>query len=325
MRRIIATVLGMAVAAAIMPATIAQAQKPETLKVAVAQRGFWNSSFVEFAQRQGFFKQEGLELEILYTQGGASTLLPVVSGSIDVAMTNGTLGVIGAFAKGMPVKIISAEATGAPDAFWYARAESDIKSIKDTNGKTVAFSSPGSSTNLIILQLVAQEKATPKLVPTGGAPGTLTQVMTGQIDVGWSVPPFVLQQVADGKARIIARGSDVASIRNQTIRVNVANANSLKQKRDALTRYIRALSRAIDWAYANAAAVDAYAEIAKVPRALAQRTRDDFYPKESLQLAEVKGLDLTLKQALEFKYIASPLSVADVQSKLIDILYKPGK
>ena len=44
-------------------------------------------------------------------------------------------------------------------------------------------------------------------------------------------------------------------------------------------------------------------EIAKVPRALAQRTRDEFYPKESLQLAEVKGLDLTLKQALEFKYI----------------------
>jgi hypothetical protein len=42
-------------------------------------------------------------------------------------MTNGTLGAIAAFAKGMPVKIISAEATGAPDAFWYARPESGIK------------------------------------------------------------------------------------------------------------------------------------------------------------------------------------------------------
>ena len=84
-------------------------------------------------------------------------------------MTNGTLGVIAAFAKGMPVKIISAEATGAPDAFWYARPESGIKTIRDTTGKTVAFSSPGSSTNLIVLQLVDQEKATPKLVATGGA------------------------------------------------------------------------------------------------------------------------------------------------------------
>ena len=316
MRRTTAFLLGMLAAAA---ATSAVAQ-PQPLKVAVAQRGFWNSSFVEFALNQGFFKQEGLEIEILYTEGGASTLMPVVSGSLDIAMTNGTLGVIAAFAKGMPVKIISAEATGAPDAFWYARSESGIKSIRDTNGKTVAFSSPGSSTNLIILQLINQEKATPKLVPTGGAPGTLTQVMSGQIDVGWSVPPFVLQQVADGRAQIIARGSDVEAIRNQTIRVNVANANALKQKRDAFVRYMRALSRAIDWAYTGDAAIDAYADYAKVPRALAQRTRDEFYPKESLQLGEVRGLDLTLKQAVEFKYINAPLTAADVRSKLIEIL-----
>jgi NitT/TauT family transport system substrate-binding protein len=292
MRRTIALLLGMI--------TAATGATAETLKVAVAQRGFWNSSFVEYALRQGFFKQEGLEIDILYTEGGASTLMPVVSGSIDIAMTNGTLGVIAAFAKGMPVKIISAEATGAPDAFWYARPESGIKSIKDTNGKTVAFSSPGSSTNLIILQLVNQEKAAPKLVATGGAPGTLTQVMSGQIDVGWSVPPFVLQHLAEGRAQIIARGNDVEAIRNQTIRVNVANAHALKEKRDAFVRYLRALSRAIDWAYSDAGAIDAYAEYAKVPRALAQRTRDEFYPKESLQLAEVKGLDLTLKQAVEF-------------------------
>jgi NitT/TauT family transport system substrate-binding protein len=318
MRRTIALLLAML---AVVATTQAFAQT-QTLKVAVAQRGFWNSVFIEFALQQGFFKQEGLEIEILYTEGGASTLLPVVSGSLDIAMTNGTLGVIAAFAKGMPVKIISAEATGAPDAFWYARAESGIKSIKDTNGKTVAFSSPGSSTNLILLQLLAQEKATPKIIPTGGAPGTLTQVMSGQIDVGWSVPPFVLQQVADKKAQIIARGSDVEAIRNQTIRVNVANANALKQKRDAFVRYIRAISRAIDWAYQGDAAIDAYAAYAKVPRALAQRTRDEFYPKESLQLAEVKGLDLTLKQAVEFKYIPSPMPVAKVQGELIDILWK---
>jgi NitT/TauT family transport system substrate-binding protein len=297
----------------------------DTLKVAVAQRGFWNSSFIEFALQQGFFKEEGLDIEILYTEGGASTLTPVIAGSLDIAMTNGTLGAIAAFAKGLPVKIISAEATGAPDAFWYARPESGIKTIRDTNGKSVAFSSPGSSTNLIILQLVAQEKVTPKLVATGGLPATLTQVMTGQIDVGWSVPPFVLSDLAAGRLQIIARGSDVAAIRDQTIRVNVANANALRQKRDAFVRYMRALSRAIDWAYTGDAAIDAYAALAKVPPALAQRTRDEFYPKASLQLTEVRGLELTLKQALEYKYITSPLSVADVQTGLIDMVYSPGK
>ena len=317
MQRSIALLFG-AIAAAVAT-TSAMA---ETLKVAVAQRGFWNSSFVEFAKSQGFFKQEGLDIEILYTEGGASTLTPVVAGSLDIAMTNGTLGVIAAFAKGLPVKIISAEATGAPDAFWYARPESGIASIRDTNGKTVAFSSPGSSTNLIIRQLVEQEKVTPKLLAAGGAPATLTQVMTGQIDVGWSVPPFVLQHLAEGRAAIIARGSDVKAIRDQTIRVNVANANALKEKRDAFVRYVRALSRAIEWAYSDGAAIDAYAALANVPRALSARTRDEFYPKESLQLSEVRGLELALKQALEFKSITAPLSPAEVRQGLIDVLYR---
>src|SRR6516225_2337756 len=178
----------------------------ETLKVAVAQRGFWNSTFIDVGLKQGYFKD--LDIDILYTEGGASTLTPVIAGSIDIVMTNGVLGVVAAYAKGMPVKIISAEATGAAEAFWYARPDSGIKRLADTNGKTVAFSSPGSSTNLILLQLVNQAKVAPKLVATGGAPATLTQVMSGQIDVGWSVPPFVLQQLADGRLVIIARGSD---------------------------------------------------------------------------------------------------------------------
>jgi hypothetical protein len=43
-----------------------------------------------------------------------------------------------------------------------------------------------------------------------------------------------------------------------------------------------------------------------------------------LQLAEVKGLDVTLKQALEFKYITLPMSLADAQG-MLDILYKPDE
>ena len=187
MHRIFALLLGLATA------SIWSSADAETLKVAVAQRGFWDSTMVDIAEKQGFFKEAGLEIEVLYTEGGASTLTPLLAGSIDVAMSNGILGVIGAYSKGAPVRIISAEGTGAGDAFWYAPTQSGIKSLKDTNGKTVAFSSPGSSTNLILLQLVKQAGTSPKLVPTGGAPATYTQVMTGQIDVGWSVPPFALK------------------------------------------------------------------------------------------------------------------------------------
>src|SRR5262244_3337016 len=172
MHKLLTLLIGLAAVAGAQTATA------ETLKVAVAQRGFWNSTFIDVGLKQGYFKEAGLDIDILYTEGGASTLTPVIAGSIDIAMTNGVLGVVAAYAKGMPVKIISAEATGAAEAFWYARPESGITRLADTNGKTVAYSSPGSSTNLILLQLVNQAKVAPKLVATGGAPATLTQVMS---------------------------------------------------------------------------------------------------------------------------------------------------
>ena len=95
--------------------------------------------------------------------------------------------------------------------------------------------------------------------------------MSGQIDVGWSVPPFVLQQLAERESVIIAPSSDIAALAQQTIRVNVANVNALKEKRDALVRFVKVLKRSIDWAYSDPHAIDNYAEIAKVPRALAQQ------------------------------------------------------
>ena len=313
MRKTFTLLLGLIAAG---PGSVASA---ETLKVAVAQRGFWNSTFVDIAEKQGFFKEAALSIEVFYTEGGASTLTPLIAGSVDVAMSNGILGVLGAYSKGAPVRVISAEATGAAEAFWYARTESGIRSLKDTTGKTVAFSSPGSSTNLVLLQLVKAAGASPKMVPTGGAPATYTQVMTGQIDVGWSVPPFALKDIQEKKIAIIARGSDVAEVQAQTIRVNVANANALKDKRDAFKRYVQALGRAIDWAYSSPDALANYAEIARVPVEHAKMTRDDFFPKDSLQLAEVKSLDVTLQQALDFKYIGKPMTRQDVAG-LFDML-----
>ena len=82
MKTIFAASLGLAAIA------MAETAAAETLKVAVAQRGFWNSTFIDVGLKQGYFKELGLDIEILYTEGGASTLTPVIAGSIDIAMTN---------------------------------------------------------------------------------------------------------------------------------------------------------------------------------------------------------------------------------------------
>src|SRR5690606_16257215 len=235
----------------------------EKIKVAIPQKGLWDSSWVEFGEAAGLFKAAGLEVEVFYTEGGAQTVATVVSGSVDVAMSNGILGAIGAYVKGgeaTPYRIISAEMTGANELFWWVKADSPIKTLKDADGKTAAFSSPGSSSNLILLTLLKQAGSKAKPVATGGIPATYTQTMTGQHDIGWSAVPFALKDVQDGKARIVARARQATELANQTIRVNLANVNALKTKRATIAKFMETIHKSIDWAYSNPQAIDIFAK-----------------------------------------------------------------
>jgi NitT/TauT family transport system substrate-binding protein len=313
--------LGAAVIAVLGAAT-AQA---ESLKIAVPQRGLWDTSIPEFAQKQGWLKEAGLDVEILYTDGGGATLQAVISGSVDLGMANGTLGVMGVVAKGAPVRIVSAQMTGTPDLYWYAKADSGIKSLKDLGeGKTASFSAVGSSSNLILLALLKQAGSKAKPVSTGGPPATLTQVMTGQIDVGWGAPPFGLKELNEKKIVIVARSADAAEMKDQTVRVNLANLESLKSKRDAITKFMQVYQRTLDWCYSDPKAIDVFAETAHIPHDIAKQSVDEFYPKQASQIGEIRGLDRTLKDALDYKYIPAPMTLQQVEA-FIDIVYKPGK
>ena len=95
-----------------------------------------------------------------------------------------------AFAKGAPVRIIGAETTGASDLYWYVRADSPVKTIRDFDGKTIAYSTNGASTHMVVSAFIKQFDLKARAVATGGPVPTLTQVMSGQIDVGWAAPPM---------------------------------------------------------------------------------------------------------------------------------------
>ena len=108
-------------------ATLALACAPafgqDTLKVAVGQRGLWDTSISDLGQRAGIFKKHGLTLEILYTQGAGETQQAVISGGVEIGVGAGVMGVLSAYSKGAPVRIIGAEITGAGDLYWYVKAE----------------------------------------------------------------------------------------------------------------------------------------------------------------------------------------------------------
>jgi NitT/TauT family transport system substrate-binding protein len=289
------------------PFTSALAQ--DTLKVAAGQRGNWDTTIAEVGQRAGIFKKHGISLEILWTQGGGETQQAVISGSVDIGVAPGIMGVLSAFSKGAPVRIIGAETTGASDLYWYVPSNSPIKSLKDTEGKTIAYSTNGSSTHGIVTAFMKQYELKAKPTATGGPAPTLTQVMSGQIDIGWSAPPFGLQQLDEGKIRIIASGNDAAVFKGQTVRLLITNVQTLQNRKAVVDRFMKAYRETIDWLYSDdPAALKTYADFVGISVAMAKRTRDDFFPRAAVDPDKIVGLDVIVQDAVALKFTATPLT-----------------
>ena len=293
----------------------------DLLKITVGQRGNWDTSIAHLGDRAGIFKKHNIELEIVYTSGSGETLQPVIAGSADMGFAVGTQGAMSAFAKGAPVRIVGAEATGAAD-YWYAKATSPIRTLQDTSGRTIAFSTQGSSTQSIVRAFIDELKLTAKPVATGNPSATLTAVMTDQVDVGWASPPFGLKEQEAGQIRVVAKASDATLVRGQTIRVIVANAQALEKKKDAITRFMDGYRETIDYMYSdNPQVIKDYAEFVKVPEPMARRVRDEFFPKTLVNPDEVKGLDTLVKEAVNLKFISEPLT----QKQLAELVQIPPR
>jgi NitT/TauT family transport system substrate-binding protein len=312
--------LALVVAAAVLAAT-PPASAADLLKITVGQRGNWDTSISHLGEKAGIFKKHGIELEIIYTSGSGETLQPVIAGSADLGFAVGTQGAMAAYAKGAPVRIIGAEATGAAD-YWYTKTSSTIKILQDTNGRTIAFSTQGSSTQSIVRAFIDEFKLTAKPTATGNPSATLTAVMTDQVDVGWASPLFGLKEIEAGQIRVVAKATESALVRGQTIRVIVANAEALAKRKDAIGRFMDAYRETIDYMYSdNPQVFKDYAEFVKVPEAMAKRVRDDYFPKSLVDPDAIKGVDGLMKEAVNLKFISEPLT----QKQLDELIQIPPR
>jgi NitT/TauT family transport system substrate-binding protein len=297
--------------------SIGPAFADDTLKVVIGQINNWENQAPTLGQDAGIFKKHGLVLENTGTQGAGETIQAVISGSADIGAGVGAAGVMRAFSKGAPVRILAPAFTGTGDLFWYVKADSKIQSLKDaTPETTIAYSTNGSSSNNIVVAFVSELGAKAKPTATGGPAATLTAVMSGQVDIGWAAPPFGLRELKEGKIRIVARGSDVPSLRGQTVRTLIVNADSLKTKRDAIMRFMAAYRETVDWMYSDPKAVEMYSKKMNQPVELLKESMDKFQPKETLQTDKFADLDGAIADAVKLKFLEQPLTEEQVTELL---------
>jgi NitT/TauT family transport system substrate-binding protein len=285
------------------------ASAEDELTIAIGQINNWENQAPTLGQDAGIFKKHGLVMKAVGTRGAGETIQAVISGSADIGAGVGAAGVMRAFEKGAPVRILAPAFTGTGDLYWYVKADSKLKSLKDaTPENTIAYSTNGSSTNNIVVAFVQELGCKAKPTATGGPAATLTATMSGQIDIGWAAPPFGLQEEKEGKLRIIARGSDVPSLRGQTVRTLIVNLNSLKTKHEAIMRFMQAYRESVDWMYSDPKAVEMYSNKIHKPVDLLKTSMANFHPKATMQTDHFADLDGAVRDAVKLKFLQKPLT-----------------
>jgi NitT/TauT family transport system substrate-binding protein len=285
------------------------ASAADKIKVAIGQIDAWANQIPTLGMQAGIFQKHGIELENFGTQGAGETLQAVISGSADIGIGIGTSGAMRAFVRGAPIRVIAAAYAGTGDQYWYVKPDSPLKTLADATEKnTMSYSTNGATSHAIALAFGKQLGVKAKPIATGGPPATYTMTMSGQVDIGWGVMPFGLKEYQEGKFRIIARGSDVPSMRNQTMRVQVVNLNALKERKDVMLRFMRAYRETLDWMYANPQAAKLYGEKMKLSEELVILQRDQFNPKEAMLPDRLSDLDLVMEDAVALKFLDKPMT-----------------
>jgi len=282
---------------------------------------------VYIAQEKGFYRENNIDVDAVFTRGGGENVQAVVSGDAQIGLGTGTLAVISAFVKKAPIKIAAAEITGM-DAFWYVQANTPMRKLEDLAGKKVAYSRPGASSHMAVLAIADQIKAKglkpAEPVSLGGIPEVYTALRTGQTDAAWSVAPFQLDRVEKGELRVVARGDEIVAMRELSARVHFTNNDFAAKNPDAVRGFFRAQQRALDYMFEHkedTAKIWIRRAEMKYPESAVLKTWD-YYNRAAMSLKPIRGLQAIIDDGIRNKFLTQPLTQAELNS-LIDLSFLP--
>jgi len=165
----------------------------------------------EVARSAGLFKNHGLDVELIYTRGGQSAMQALVGGAVDYAATALDVA-IQAYAN-VHVDIRRFAVTGRLPLFAVItapKAASQIRALKDLEGKTVAVSALGNADHALALFLLKQANADPNKVKFATMGVNLLEALRqGQIDAGLVQEPALTLLQKSG-ARVLVNAMDLA-------------------------------------------------------------------------------------------------------------------
>jgi NitT/TauT family transport system substrate-binding protein len=211
------------------------------------------------AKDLGYFKEEGLEVDIISFEGGVGSLRVLLAGQVDVALTSGDPPIV-ARAKGAPIRLIYSP---SPRLEAVLTVQGDIKELKDLKGRKIGIQEPNGFADIFSRRALAKAGLKPAdahFISTSTA-GRVPALITGQVDTG------VMH--VEQAFRAIKRKPSLHTILNfweafpdALYNVFVTSEKKLKEDPEALTSFVKAVMKANRFMYKNRdRTLDAAAEI----------------------------------------------------------------
>ncbi len=214
-----------------------RSESADRVRIGVSNYNISNLT-VGVAQTREFFKQEGIDTEIVRMNPNVATMA-LVSGDVDYTTLIGS--VIGANLKGAKLKMIACSQDRTPLAFV---AKSEIKSVKDLKGKTIAVGSYGSTPDIVARMVVKHFGLDPeadiKVLALGTDAARLAALKEGVVDAIIVAPPVDFEGQKMG-FNILSRAGDIFRFPYNGLGTSV---KKISESPDEVKRVLRALIRA---------------------------------------------------------------------------------
>ncbi|MBP2312317.1 ABC transporter substrate-binding protein [Azospirillum soli] len=184
----------------------AQQVEKKDLKLAVGGKPLLYYLPLTLAERLGYFKEAGLNVEINDFGGGAKSLQALVGGSADV-VTGAYDHTVQMQAKNQPIVAVALLGRYPGIVLASVKKAGTITSIKELKGKKIGVTAPGSSTNFMVNYLLTRNGMKPEdvsFIGVGGGPSAVAAVKRGEIDAIANLDPVISQLEADGDITPIA-------------------------------------------------------------------------------------------------------------------------
>jgi NitT/TauT family transport system substrate-binding protein len=271
---------------------------PTTLKVGVIPIADVAPLYVGI--KQGFFKEENLDVKPQLAEGGATITAQTVSGDLQVGFSNVTSLII-ASSKKLPVQIVSSGVKGAEseEGAWDAvltKKGSPITDPKALEGKTVSVNNLNNVGPLTInnaMEKAGADYSKVKYVEVP-FPDANAAVDGGRVDAAWVVEPFVSQGAAQGANEVLHPFEQMAP--NFEVATYFVTKQYAAQNKDVVDRFVRAIDKSLQYAQSHPDAVrQVVPTYTKIPKDVAAKMRLPTWSPDLNRPTIQQTADLALK------------------------------